>query len=104
MPPSSPMMIFSTAAHLLIVAAMTVLPTLTTAMQFRVGSWNLRYDSQPDNITVADSIASLPDALDQIDYLKSSNVAEQPWSTRRLRVAQTILSENLVIAGGYIRL
>ncbi|KAI3612979.1 endonuclease exonuclease phosphatase family protein [Moniliophthora roreri] len=64
---------------------------------FRVASWNLRFDSKPDNISVQDSISALPDPLEPFGFLNGS--AERPWSTRRLRVAETLLSEGIQIAG-----
>ncbi|KAL0562353.1 hypothetical protein V5O48_019734, partial [Marasmius crinis-equi] len=63
----------------------------------RIASWNLRFDSQPDNITVEQSIAALPDPLVEFPFLGVQG--EQPWSTRRLRVAETLLSEGIELAG-----
>ncbi|KAK7439789.1 hypothetical protein VKT23_017364 [Stygiomarasmius scandens] len=51
----------------------------------------------PDNITVQESIDALPDPLEQPEFLNGHN--ERPWSTRRLRVAETLLSENIQLAG-----
>ncbi|KAL5639931.1 hypothetical protein ACGC1H_006482 [Rhizoctonia solani] len=53
----------------------------------RLTTWNLRYDSQSDNLTIADSIASLPDRLKEPEpyYVDASH--ERPWSTRRIGVA-----------------
>ncbi|KAF8886178.1 DNase I-like protein [Infundibulicybe gibba] len=68
------------------------LPTLfcTAALWFplahamRISTYNLRFDSMPDNITpVFEGITT-----------------EQPWSTRRIRTAAHLLSEGVVIAGG----
>ncbi|KAL1747421.1 Endonuclease/exonuclease/phosphatase [Schizophyllum fasciatum] len=63
----------------------------------RVGSWNLRYDSQPDNVTVADSLAALGDPLKEPSYLQ--NVSERPWSTRRVRVAELLLNKGVEVIG-----
>ncbi|KAJ7263436.1 Endonuclease/exonuclease/phosphatase [Mycena rebaudengoi] len=63
----------------------------------RLVTYNLRFDSQPNNITVQQSLAALPDPLVQPAYLALT--AEQPWSTRRLHVAQHLLSEGIVLAG-----
>ncbi|KAJ7472887.1 Endonuclease/exonuclease/phosphatase [Mycena galericulata] len=63
----------------------------------RLVTYNLRYDSQPDNITVPQSLAALPDPLNGPGYLRKSG--EQPWSIRRLRVAQHLLGEGIVLAG-----
>lgn len=62
----------------------------------RVVSWNLRFDSQPDAIDVEDSLKSIPDPLEAPKFMGKSG--EQPWSIRRIRVAQE-LGNNIVIAG-----
>ncbi|KAJ8522078.1 hypothetical protein ONZ45_g1265 [Pleurotus djamor] len=67
------------------------------ALSMRVASWNLRFDSQPDNITVQQTLNGLSDPLVQPTFLGSSR--ERPWSTRRIRVAETLLSEGIVLAG-----
>ncbi|KAG7441332.1 uncharacterized protein BT62DRAFT_937250 [Guyanagaster necrorhizus] len=71
--------------------------TDSTPTSLRFSTYNLRYDSMPDNITVAESIAALPDPLVQETFLALSG--EQPWSARRLRVSEHILSEDTVISG-----
>ncbi|KAJ6497286.1 Endonuclease/exonuclease/phosphatase [Mycena sanguinolenta] len=63
----------------------------------RFVTYNLRYDSRPDNITVQQSLATLPDPLASPGYLRSHG--EQPWSLRRLRVAEHLLGEGIVLAG-----
>ncbi len=63
----------------------------------RFVTYNLRYDSQPDGISVAQSIAQIPDQLEEQPYLELRG--EQPWSKRRLLVAQQVLSEGIVLAG-----
>ena len=70
---------------------------MTASTNIRLSSWNLRFDSKPDNISVKDTLASLPDPTDQPSYLNISG--EQPWSTRRIRVAQRLLSERIALAG-----
>ncbi|KAF7348878.1 Endo/exonuclease/phosphatase domain-containing protein [Mycena venus] len=57
----------------------------------------LRYDSRPDNITVQQSLDNLSDSLTAPGYLRKSG--EQPWSLRRLRGAEHLLGEGLVLAG-----
>ncbi|KAK9260597.1 Endonuclease/exonuclease/phosphatase [Lipomyces tetrasporus] len=56
--------------------------------QIRFQSWNLRYDSKPDSISVAETIASLnatvPYDSEITYYTPSSEVA---WSSRRIGVA-----------------
>jgi hypothetical protein len=71
------------------------------AAAFRLVTYNLRFDSMPNNITVQQSLASLPDPLIQPNYL--SLTAEQPWSLRRIRVAEHLISEGIILAGESIR-
>jgi hypothetical protein len=61
-----------------------------TMNRLHLASYNLRFDSMPDGISVADSIAALPGPLEAPKYLRKTG--EQPWSTRRMRVAHKILS------------
>ncbi|TFY76737.1 hypothetical protein EWM64_g7274 [Hericium alpestre] len=85
----------SRAFAILALTTMTVTAAATTGI--RLASWNLRFDSMPNNITVQQSLAALPDPLQQPAFLGLSG--EQPWSTRRIRVAQRLLSEKIVLAG-----
>ncbi|KAJ6574569.1 Endonuclease/exonuclease/phosphatase [Mycena capillaripes] len=64
---------------------------------FRLVTYNLRFDSKPDNITVQQSLANLSNPLVQPHYL--SLTTEQPWSLRRLRVAEHLISEGVILAG-----
>ena len=82
----------------LLLSALAV-PTISPASAMRVGSWNLRYDSQPDNIniTVAESLAALGDPLQEPAYLQ--NTSERPWSTRRVRVAELLLNKGVEVVG-----
>jgi len=70
---------------------------LTRNAAMRLVTYNLRYDSRPDNITVQQSVDNLPDPLDAPGYQRKSG--EQPWSVRRLRVAEQLLGEGIVLAG-----
>lgn len=72
-------------------------PLLAACAAMRVSTYNLRFDSMPNNITVQESIASLPDPLQEPHFL--SITTEQPWSTRRIRVAEYLLSEDVVVSG-----
>ena len=67
----------------------------------RLATFNLRYDVLPDNITVQQSLdaQSAIDALQPPKYLAVHK--EQPWSLRRLRVAEMILREDVDIIGEY---
>ncbi|KAF8698917.1 hypothetical protein AX14_001053 [Amanita brunnescens Koide BX004] len=62
----------------------------------RVVTYNLRYDVLPDNLTVQDSLDALPDPLSEPKYLSTHR--EQPWSARRIRIAESLLSSNIDIA------
>ncbi|KAI0649733.1 Endonuclease/exonuclease/phosphatase [Trametes meyenii] len=68
-----------------------------TGQNMRIATYNLRYDSMPDNITVQQSLASLPDPLQQ--YTFYGKKGEQPWSTRRIKVFEHLESEGIVLAG-----
>jgi len=68
-----------------------------SAVDIRLCSWNLRYDSQPDNITVDQTIASLPDPLQSPSYY--TNPKERPWSTRRIHVASELLQQGVDVVG-----
>lgn len=71
---------------------------LTTSGAFRIASYNLRYDSKPDNVTVQQTLDNLADPLVEPQYLKLAG--EQPWSARRIKIAQELLNEGTVLAGG----
>ncbi|KAG8738050.1 hypothetical protein FRC10_007330 [Ceratobasidium sp. 414] len=53
----------------------------------RLTTWNLRYDSQPDNTTIADTLASLPSRLQEPSSFYPDASRERPWSSRRVGVA-----------------
>ena len=63
----------------------------------RVATYNLRYDSKPDNITVNETLAALPDPLTAPKYFGLKG--EQPWSTRRIKVFEHLEHERIVLAG-----
>ena len=62
-------------------------------------TWNLRFDSKPDNITVDQSLQSLPGPFDEPVF--SNDSTEKPWSMRRIKVAELILQSGVVIAGEF---
>ncbi|KAM6492297.1 Endonuclease/exonuclease/phosphatase [Amanita muscaria] len=70
--------------------------TMAAVTNMRVVTYNLRYDSQPDNLTVQDTFNSLPDPLVEPKYLAVTQ--EKPWSTRRIRIAHDLLSAGIDIA------
>ncbi|KAI0251572.1 mannose-6-phosphatase [Lactifluus subvellereus] len=63
----------------------------------RLGTWNLRYDVQPDSITVAESLAALPDPC--IAPPQRVLRGERPWSARRVRVAQRLQASRVDLLG-----
>jgi len=69
-----------------------------STLSFRLASYNLRYDWKPDNITVEESLAALQDPTREPPYLGLAG-KEQPWSSRRIRIAQDLLSEGVALAG-----
>jgi hypothetical protein len=67
------------------------------AATMRIATYNLRFDAQPNNITVQQSLDALGDPLQQPVFQQFKT--EQPWSTRRIRVAEHLQREGVVIAG-----
>lgn len=72
-------------ALLLALAILTL--SYVTAARVRLTTWNLRYDSQPDNITVSDTLASLADPLVEPDAYYVDAEREKAWSRRRVGVS-----------------
>ena len=71
-----------------------------SSLSFRLVSYNIRYDFKPDNITVKESLAKIQDPTREPSYLSLAG-REQPWSSRRIRIAQDLLSEGVVLAGAF---
>jgi len=71
--------------------------TMDCSLAIRVASYNIRYDRISDSITVQQSLGNLSDPLQQPNYLRSKG--EQPWSKRRIPVAEQILSMGTIVAG-----
>jgi len=67
-----------------------------TRLGFRLATWNLRYDVQPDNIPVAKSLAELPDLRVAPPLVPPG---ERPWSARRIRVAQRLGASHVDLVG-----
>ncbi|KIJ29257.1 hypothetical protein M422DRAFT_215015 [Sphaerobolus stellatus SS14] len=64
----------------------------------RVLSFNLRYDSQSDSISVEDTLKNLPDPLQpRTSYYQ--NTGERRWSDRRVAVANEILFNKVELIG-----
>lgn len=74
---------------------------IDSTVAMRISTWNLRFDSMPDNITVQQSLDSLQDPLLQPTFLAITE--EQPWSTRRIQVAEQLLSSGISLASKYIK-
>ena len=74
--------------HLLSSAlAVLTLLSYTSATHIRLTTWNLRYDSQPDNITVSNTLSNLTDPLVEPDPYYADADNEKPWSRRRVGVS-----------------
>lgn len=90
------------------VAFRTVLATIAAAAlhtPIRLQTWNLRYDSQPNSISVGDTIASLPDRIPADSGVKYyGSPTEVPWSTRRIAVANDVIFNRVDILGSYLLL
>lgn len=62
-------------------------------------SYNVRYDSMPDNISLNESLSKLPTGVPEQPSKYYHNLTEQPWSTRRHYIANDILFNNVDIYG-----
>ena len=67
------------------------------SLLMRIVTYNLRYDSNPDDIPVQESLDVLQDPLQEPQFLQLQG--EQLWSTRRIRVAEQVVGEGAVMAG-----
>jgi hypothetical protein len=70
--------------------------TVMDATTLLVLSWNLRFDSKPDSISVAETLRNLPSPLKPPS---NSLKGEQPWSQRRVGVVQRILASEVDVFG-----
>jgi len=67
-------------------------------MQLRIATWNIRFDSMPNDEKVSDTLDKLPDTLKgPTKYL--GHTGELRWSERRVGVAQILLSQNVDLIG-----
>ncbi|KAG9120469.1 hypothetical protein FRC07_004030 [Ceratobasidium sp. 392] len=71
----------------LILSLASLTSLLGAGQCIRLTTWNLRYDSQPDNTTVADTLSALPDRLQEPTSFYPDASRERPWSSRRVGVA-----------------
>ncbi|EJD54707.1 DNase I-like protein [Auricularia subglabra TFB-10046 SS5] len=76
-------------------AVLALALSASAAETLRFVTYNLRYDSRPNNVSVAESLAALPDPLAPVDYYAQSG--EQPWSLRRHYITERVLSEGAVV-------
>lgn len=68
--------------------------------KLRVMTYNVRYDSMPDDISVQQTIDSLTREIPSQPPHFYANTSEKPWSTRRIHVANDILLTGADIYGG----
>lgn len=80
---------------------MTDTVTVAQLARMQFVTYNIRYDSRPDSITVKESlnVLSATDPLQEPEYLSLNN--EQRWSLRRLRIAEILLKEDIAVIGEY---
>ncbi|KAL3425853.1 endonuclease/exonuclease/phosphatase, partial [Phlyctema vagabunda] len=69
------------------------------ATTLRFLSYNVRYDSKPDNISVRKTIQSLPQGLPVQPSPYYADVTEKPWSTRRIGIVNDILWPRVDVYG-----
>jgi hypothetical protein len=62
-------------------------------------TWNIRWDTQPDNITIEQSLAALDGNDIQTPASYYPNTNERPWSTRRFPLAERVLWEGVSVMG-----
>lgn len=68
---------------------------------YRFLSYNIRFDSKPNNITVAETIDSLPSSIpSQPSSFYAGADTEPAWSDRRVRLANDILFNRVSFFGG----
>ncbi|KIY62247.1 hypothetical protein CYLTODRAFT_414860 [Cylindrobasidium torrendii FP15055 ss-10] len=79
------------------IAVLRFLVLFGFSQALRLATLNIRYDSKPDDITVADTVASLGSSFDAPSYGQVKDGAEQPWSTRRIRIAQYLIAQKLSV-------
>ena len=76
----------------------SILGRQNTLAGIRLATWNIRLDKFADNTSVEESLQSLSRSyMTEGSYLKLEG--EQPWSLRRLRVAETIVAEGVDVIG-----
>ena len=91
-------------AHLILLnlccQAMASNVAFASSSSIRIATYNIRFDSMPDDISVERSLAALPHSL--ISLNSPDTFHEQPWSTRRGKIVQQLIHEVPVLVGAYI--
>lgn len=67
----------------------------------RLMSFNVRYDSEPDDISVQQSLDRLSQGVPSAPTYYG-NATEQPWSLRRLYIANDIVFNNVDLFGNCV--
>ena len=76
----------------------TASPT-SKQISLRLMTYNVRYDSQSNGITINETINSLPKGLPVAPSPYYGRTGERPWSERRIGVTNDILFPNVDIFG-----
>lgn len=87
-----PVFVLLTSFLTLASSSQTVLaaPDSLATASLRILSYNVRYDSMPDDVSVQRSLDQLAQGVpSEPEYY--ANTTEQPWSLRRLYIANDIL-------------
>jgi hypothetical protein len=93
---------FIVAAAATLVSASPVVPRTSSEQTFRLVSYNFRYDSQSNAITVQETIDGLSKGLPAKPSTFYGNTGEKPWSTRRIGVANDILFPQVHLMGIFV--
>lgn len=68
----------------------SLLPQPSTSVTLTGLSFNIRFDSKPDNVTIAQSIAALNGNDIQTPASYYPDTSERPWSQRRIPLTNQI--------------
>lgn len=95
---------FLAATAATMASAGTTFPRSQKEQTLRLMSYNFRYDSKPDSITVQETIDALPSGLPETPSTYYANTAEKPWSTRRIGITNDILFPQVNVVGMLINM
>ncbi|KAF8522766.1 mannose-6-phosphatase [Hysterangium stoloniferum] len=73
--------------------------SIAAAQTFRGMTWNLRWDSMADNVTIAQSMAALNGTSIETPASYYPDTNERPWSQRRIPVASQVVFEGVSLLG-----